>query len=52
MRPKSTVTATVMPPWYATACHDNHYSSACSCWGIKGTTVTITPVRNGQFLFL
>ncbi|KAJ6780384.1 hypothetical protein PWT90_03528 [Aphanocladium album] len=41
--PAVTVTATVQPPWYATACPGTHYSSACSCWGIHGETSTITP---------
>ncbi|KAK3386483.1 hypothetical protein B0H63DRAFT_467850 [Podospora didyma] len=53
----SIVTATVAPaasapvkrdslatPAYASACSGaSRYSSACSCWGITGTTVTVIP---------
>ncbi|KAM3501264.1 hypothetical protein MY10362_005700 [Beauveria mimosiformis] len=35
---------TVAPPWYASACSGTvRYASACSCWGIPGDAVTITP---------
>ncbi|RDW58342.1 hypothetical protein BP5796_12272 [Coleophoma crateriformis] len=38
---------TIIPgsvPSYASACNDvSQYSSACSCWGITATTVTVRP---------
>ncbi|ATY60167.1 hypothetical protein A9K55_005499 [Cordyceps militaris] len=42
--PAVTITSTVAPPWYATACSGTvRYASACSCWGITGDAVTVTP---------
>ncbi|EJP67876.1 small secreted protein [Beauveria bassiana ARSEF 2860] len=42
--PAMTITSTVAPPWYASACSGTvRYASACSCWGIPGDAVTITP---------
>lgn len=32
-------------PSYATACSGtSRYSSACSCWGITASTITVTPI--------
>ncbi|KAM3429783.1 hypothetical protein NHJ13734_008030 [Beauveria thailandica] len=42
--PAVTITSTVASPWYASACSGTvRYASACSCWGIPGDAVTITP---------
>ncbi|OAA77108.1 hypothetical protein LEL_06792 [Akanthomyces lecanii RCEF 1005] len=43
--PAVTITSTVAPPWYASACSGTvRYASACSCWGIQGEpAITVTP---------
>ncbi|XWX02404.1 hypothetical protein V2A60_010441 [Cordyceps javanica] len=42
--PVVTVTSTVVVPSYASACSGSvRYASACSCWGIPGDVVTVTP---------